>query len=121
MKRLNYLVYKGIKMDRKYEIVAAHTLMPMFVQYRKRFNDFNDEDELSATISVGVNYAQDKIVFNGERIDGVDYDDLEQEILAYLRPGIPLAPNISPEIMDRIAKVRSGEYQAAFNKTEIDT
>lgn len=98
-------------MERKYQIVAAHVLVPMTVRFRK----LDSEESEFVTVSVGVNYAQDQVVFNSERIEGVDYDDLEQEILAYLRPGTPSTPNIPADIMERVAKVRSGEYQAAFN------
>lgn len=102
-------------MERKYQIGAAHILVPMTIRFRK-----TDEQDFE-TISVGVDYAQERVFFNGEKIPGIDYDDLEQEILAHLRPEAPAAPNI-PEmssIMERIAKVRSGEYQAAFNQPEF--
>jgi len=103
-------------MERKYQIATAYALVPMMVKFRKS----DSEDGEFITISVGVNYAQDQIVFNGSQMDGIDYDDLEQEILSYLRPGVPVTPNIPADIMDRVSKVRSGEYQSAFNQMELD-
>lgn len=101
-------------MERKYQILSANVLVPMTVKFRRP----DSEEGEYMTVSVGVNYAQDEVVFNN-RLPDVDYDDLEQEILAYLRPGIPTTPKIPSDIMERVAKVRSGEYQSAFNQPEF--
>lgn len=103
-------------MNRKYKIVSAYTIMPMVIYVRKQ-----DSEEMEPIImSIGVNYSQDKIIFNGELLDGIDYEDLEQEILAYLRPATVETPVISKDIMDRVRKVRSGEYQSAFSQPEFN-
>lgn len=100
-------------MERKYQIGSATMLVSMAVRFRKT------EEQEFETISVSVDYAQERVFFHGDSKPDIDYVDLEQEILAYLRPEIPSTPNIPSEIMDRVAKVRSGEYQEAFKQPEI--
>lgn len=98
-------------MERKYKITSANMIVPMVVRFCK-------EDEFF-TVSIGVNYAQDEIIFNSEKIADIDYDDLAQEILAYLRPESPPTPNIPADVLEKVTKVRSGKYQEAFNQPPI--
>jgi hypothetical protein len=61
--------------------------------------------------------ANDRIYFS-DKNDSLDYFDLEQEILRYLRPAPPVAPVISPEIMKQINDVRDKKFegQSIFNQ-----
>jgi hypothetical protein len=45
----------------------------------------------------------------------LDFDDLEQEILSYLRPNFINNPNIDPTVFDKINKIKSGHYKSAFD------
>lgn len=95
--------------DEKYRILSANSIVNMVVNFR--LNDADNSEEPLA-VTVGVDYAQGRVLFTGERVLGVDYDALEKQILAYIKPGevkMPLA--IPQEFMDRIAQVRSGQYQ----------
>ena len=107
MKSIN----SNLIMERKYQVKSAFTILPMLVNVKKK-----DSDEFFS-VSIGVDYSQDKIVFNGEKIPGIDYYDLEQEILSFLRPPIVTPPTISPDILDQVRKVQKGDYQGAFNQT----
>lgn len=97
-------------MERKYKIASAYSIIPMLVNFKQL-----DSDEI-VSVSIAVNYTQDQVVFHGEKIVGIDYDDLEQEILSYIRPSTIETPKIPVDVLERISKVRSGEYQAAFNE-----
>lgn len=97
-------------MESKYKIISANPIMPMSVSFK------NDDGDLFE-ISVGVNYSQDKIVFNditNLEKNSIDLDDLEQEILKAIRPGVVNPPNIPIEMFEKIRKVQSGKYKEAF-------
>lgn len=96
-------------MERKHKIEAARMVVPMTISFRKL------DDDSVYNASALVDYAQERVTFTGDTLPGVDYDDLEQEILAYLRPDSPPIPNIPKNVLDQVAKVRAGEYQSAFN------
>jgi len=93
-------------MERKYQVTSAFSVMNMII-------DFNQTDgKLFKTIHVGVDYRNERVFFEGDPIEGIDYADLEQEILAYLRPQMASSPKIPPEILQRIADAKSGKYGA---------
>lgn len=96
-------------MERKHKIESASMVVPMTIAFRKL------NDEIVHHVSVLVDYTQEYVSFTGDALPDVDYDDLEQEILAYLRPGCLPIPMIPKNVLDQVAKVRAGEYQSAFN------
>jgi hypothetical protein len=49
----------------------------------------------------------DKVYFIGDVIEGIDYEDLEQEVLFKLRPELLEAPVMPDELKEKIAKNRS--------------
>lgn len=91
-------------MDRKYQVTSATTLMRMNVT----FNQIDGSDPISIVVSV--DYANDRIFFEGDPIPNIDYDELQEEILAYLRPPMLEAPELPKDILQRIQEVQSGKY-----------
>ena len=91
-------------MERKYQIISASNLMKVAVKFSTGF----------ATISmnVDVDFDENRVYFNldKEAWKDLDLDDLEQEILAYLRPVGPEMPKFSSEIFQKIFDVQSGKY-----------
>ena len=96
-------------MESKYRVISADPIVPMSINIRDEFGE-------PTLISVGVNYSQDRVIFNDAKNlkENFDLDDLEQEILKFLRPGIVNHPNLSQDMLDKIQKVRSGNYKEAF-------
>ena len=77
-------------MNRKYKINSAITLMKMQISFSK-FEGNNCSD----LIDVMVDFANNRVYFDKQNED-IDYADLEQEILSYLRPPVleqPKRPN----------------------------
>jgi hypothetical protein len=99
-------------MERKYKVTSANSLIKMIVT----FNKINDEISEPIMIHVGVDYFNERVFFEGDLIEGVDYQDLEQEILVYLRPPVIEKPRLNPEIMQRISDVKSGNYGSDLDK-----
>lgn len=97
-------------MERKHKIESARMVVPMTITFRKL-----DDDSVYHGSAL-VDYAQESVTFTGDRFPGVDYDDLEQELLSYLRPESPPQPNIPADVLEKVAKVRSGDYQSAFTQ-----
>lgn len=95
----------------KYKITAYDTIIPMQIVF-KEIETGNLE-----TISVGINYVRDQVVFNSELPQGTDSEELAQEILAHLRPPTIEAPKLPADVFDRVAKVRAGEYKSFVPET----
>jgi hypothetical protein len=102
-------------MDHKYQIVSANPIVPMSVSFR-------NNGKLK-TISVNVDFVQDRIIFDSPvnnqhdtPDEWIDTDGLEQDILNYLRPPVVESPPLPQEIRDKVAKVQAGDYQTAFNQ-----
>jgi hypothetical protein len=91
---------------RKYEIVFANTVLSMVVGYKKT----NDGLSSQETVYVGVDLANDKVYFDN-KVDGIDYDDLEQEILINLKPPFLEKPEIPKDMLIKMDQYRSGIYQ----------
>lgn len=96
-------------MERKYKVTSATSVIKMIVT-------FNDVNEVFYEIHVGVDYFNERVFFEGDPIEGVDYQDLEQEILVYLRPPVIEKPRLNPEMMRRISDVKSGNYGSDLDK-----
>ena len=94
-------------MERKYQVTSAVSVMKMIISFKEA-----DSTETPKVIHVGVDYRNERVFFEGNPLEGVDYGDLEQEILAYLRPQMVEPPKISPEMLQRIADIRAGKYGA---------
>lgn len=90
----------------KYKITAADTIMPMQITFR------DIETGNLETISVGINYVRDQVVFNSPLPEGTDAEELGQEILANLRPPTIDMPKLPSDVFERVAKVRAGEYKS---------
>lgn len=94
-------------MERKYQVTSATNVMKMIVTFNKI-----DESSEPIIIHVGVDYFNNQVFFEGDLIPDVDYQDLEQEILVYLRPPMIEQPRLNPEMMQRISDVKAGNYGA---------
>ena len=89
--------------------MSADHLMKMFVQFK------NNSGKIHETY-VEVDLLNNRVYFTDpvkKNNDTTDYDDLEQEILAYLRPVDPETPMV-PELMQKINDVKSGKYKEKF-------
>ena len=97
-------------MERKYKVTSATSVMKMIVT----FNKIEDESGEPITVPVLVDYFNNRIFYEGDpkQLDGIDLEDLQEEILAFLRPPLLEQPEIPPELLQRIADVRSGKYGA---------
>lgn len=76
------------------------------------FSPSKGENEDPVLVNVKVDYFNNRVFFDDKSMDGVDYEDLEQEILCYLRPSIVEKPELPPEIMQRISDARNGQYRS---------
>jgi len=99
-------------MERKYQVTSATSVMKMIVT----FNKIEDGISEPMIIHVGVDYFNDRIFFEGEPISGIDYQDLEQEILVHLRPPMIEQPKLNPEMMQKISDVKAGNYGTDITK-----
>lgn len=86
----------------KYQITSATNIMTMIITFNKGSE--------SISVRVGVDYLNERVFFEGESLPDIDYEDLEQEILAHLRPDLIPQPVISPEMLQRIKDVKLGNY-----------
>lgn len=101
-------------MERKYQVTSATSVMNMIVT----FNKIKDGTSEPIRVHVGVDYFNDRVFFEGELYPDVDYQDLEQEILVYLRPPMVEQPKLNPEMMRRISDVKAGKYGADADITK---
>lgn len=106
------MFFLELNMERKYRINSASSVVRMIVSYT------DVETNNPVIISVDVDFFSERVYFNlTESSDSnVDYVDLEQEILAHLRPKFLERPTIPPEMLKRIAEVKSGNYGADVTK-----
>lgn len=86
----------------KYQITSATNVMTMIITFNKGSESIN--------VRVGVDYLNERVFFEGTPSPDIDYEDLEQEILAHLRPDLIPQPVISPEMLQRIKDVKLGNY-----------
>lgn len=94
-------------MDRKYQVLSASSLIKMLITFKK-IDEMVDEP---ITIGVNVDYLNDRIYFDeSELLKDIDKDELEAEILSNLRPPLIEAPEMPPELLQKIQDVRSGNY-----------
>jgi hypothetical protein len=94
-------------MDRKYKITSSSHIITMMV-------NFEDNTGNSHTMSVGVDYYMNKVYFLDKTNDSIDYENLESEILASLRPEEVFVPEIPIELMNRVKEVREGKYDNEY-------
>ena len=95
-------------MQRKYQIDSASSIIQMNVRYK----DVNSNQYVS--INVGIDYANDKVFFYQPLKEDVDYSDLEQEILNFLRPPLIEQPIFSQDMMTRMNNL--AQQQNIHNK-----
>ncbi len=88
-------------MERKYKVSSAAPIISMMIN----FNEIESGD--NHTIHANVDMTNDKVYFIGDVIEGIDYEDLEQEVLFKLRPELLEAPVMPDELKEKIAKNRS--------------
>ena len=77
-------------------------VIPMTVGFSSSDND------QSYSIQVHVDMMNDRVHFLDDPIDGIDYDDLREEILLQIRPKIHEAPKMPDGIGERVKKISSG-------------
>lgn len=93
-------------MERKYKIMSVANIMKMMIR-------FADQSDQIHEISVGVDLVNGKVYFDAIpelASANFDFEDLEQEILARVRPTGPELPKFSPEIFQKIMEVKSSNY-----------
>lgn len=90
-------------MNSKYRIRGSSAIVSMSIS-------FSGPEGESTQILVDVDFANDRVYFN-EKKEGVDYVDLEQEILRHLRPEGLQAPVLNSDIRKQINDVRKGMFQ----------
>ena len=85
--------------------MSASSLMKMIIT-------FKDGNDRVYELPFGVDMLNNKIYFEKEIMDypDIDYEDLEQEILAYLRPDEPEAPVMPVELMKKLDDIKAGKY-----------
>jgi len=95
-------------MERKYKVTSATSVMKMIVT----FNKTGDDPGEPITVPILVDYFNNRIFYEGnpDQLVGIDLEDLQEEILAFLRPPLLEQPEIPPELLQRIAEVRAGKY-----------
>jgi hypothetical protein len=76
-------------MKRKYEINYANTLVQMSVSFCK----IDSEEKKTYIIPITVDFSNNQIFFEGEKNPDIDYYDLQEEILCYIRPDLADQPN----------------------------
>lgn len=69
----------------------------------------SSETDESYSIQVHVDMMNDGVHFLDDPIDGIDYDDLREEILLQIRPKIHEAPKIPDGIEERVRKMSSSK------------
>lgn len=95
-------------MERKYKVTSAISVMKMIVTFNKAGEDPGEP----VTVPVSVDYLNNRIFYEGnqDQLAGIDLEDLQEEILAFLRPPLLEQPEIPPELLQRIMDVRAGKY-----------
>jgi hypothetical protein len=93
-------------MERKYSITSGSVVMSMVFTVQK--TDASDE---SLTVHAAVDLGNEKVYFVGDQIPDIDYKDLELEILHFIQPQLTEGPELSPDILARIAEIRSGQFE----------
>jgi hypothetical protein len=93
-------------MERKYSITSGSVVMSMVFTVQKA--DASDE---SLTVHAAVDLGNEKVYFVGDQIPDIDYKDLELEILHFIQPQLTEGPELSPDILARIAEIRSGQFE----------
>jgi uncharacterized lipoprotein YbaY len=88
-------------MERKYKVSLVAAIIPMMID----FNKIESGD--SYKIHANVDMTNDRVYFIGDEIEGIDYEDLEQEVLFNLRPVLLEAPAMPDDLKEKIAKNRS--------------
>ena len=91
-------------MNSKYKIRSSSAIVSMSISFSPA------EGGDPSQMVVDVDFANDRVYF-GEKVEGIDYGELEQEILRHLRPEGLQAPVISSEIRKQINDVRKGVFQ----------
>jgi len=93
-------------MERKYNITSGSVVMSMVFTVQK----VDTSDEL-LTIHAAVDMGNEKVYFVGDQIPDIDYKDLELEILHFIQPQLTEGPELSPDILARVAEIRSGQFE----------
>lgn len=97
-------------MQAKYQIQSLSPVVTMAVTFRRPVEEYGEEAE-PISLTVSVDYLRNRVFFEGAGIPGIDYFALEQAILAYIQPHKAAAPEVPPDILARIDKLRQGDYQ----------
>jgi hypothetical protein len=93
----------------KYDIQSVYPTMSMVVKFLKPAEAEGEPESLSLVVSV--DYAQGRVFFQGDPVPGIDYAVLEQDILKHIQPPEVVPPDLPPDLVNRVNKVREGNYQ----------
>jgi hypothetical protein len=91
----------------KYEILSAESLVKMIVRLKK-------DDEIFS-LPVSVDYFNNRVYFEEQFPDS---NELEQEILSFLRPDVIERPEIPSDVYKHISDIESGNYGPDFKVYE---
>ncbi len=73
------------------------------------FAEIDGSDPIN--IRVSIDYSNNRVFFpEQQELANVDWGELEQEILAHVRPNRVDGPTVPSELLSRITKMRSGKY-----------
>lgn len=90
-------------MQRKYTVSSVSFVIPMTVGFS------SNETEENYSIQVHVDMMNGEVYFLDDKIDGIDYEDLKEEIFLKVRPRLIQQPTIPEGIEDRVKKISSSK------------
>lgn len=85
-------------MERKYKIDGASIVMPVTIDF------ICSKHQTNYQVQTHVDLMNDRVFFLGDKIEGIDYDDLEQEILLKVRPNLYESPRMPEGIEEKMKK-----------------
>ena len=86
-------------MQRKYTVSSVSFVIPMTVGFSSH------ETDETYSIQVHVDMMNGDVYFLDDKIDGIDYEDLKEEIFLKVRPKLLEQPTIPEGIEERVKKI----------------
>lgn len=95
-------------MERKYKIQNSSIVMPVTIDF------LVEETGQTHQIQTHVDMMNDRVFFLGSRIYGIDYEDLEQEILMKVRPNFYQTPRIPEGMEEKMKKLMDSKSRGSI-------
>ena len=86
-------------MERKYNINKLMVVLPTTIEF------LNKETGQELIVHAHVDIKNDKVYFLGNTVDGIDYYDLEQEVLLSMRPTLMATPIMPEGLGEKVKKL----------------